>query len=254
MTSDEHPPTAFIQDARHEYVTLSCAYNDCGKEITLSRVDDLDGAGAEYLAQCPECGQKLRITNDTLNSLPKQLLYEAQDLLDQKRAILAVTAICQAYEVYFSWFLRKRLVYDRFAKKVPLKASDLHELNRDVEALHKAIGNWSFAKLRRAFLEVAQRNAVYGRQEYFYAIKQGYEPEEEVELIVGENARLKKFKSLNVNEDRNRCVHHTAKRLKSEQVSAHLQEAERLLLGDRELFRDWDLTEMLNRQISSEEG
>jgi|OM-RGC.v1.035757118 hypothetical protein len=54
-------PTAFIEQARHEYVVLTCAYEDCGEQITLSRADELDGAGVEYFAQCPQCGQKLRL-------------------------------------------------------------------------------------------------------------------------------------------------------------------------------------------------
>ena len=247
MTSDAHLPTAFIQDARHEYVKLSCAYEDCGKEITLSRVDDLEGTGAEYFAQCPECSQRMRITNDSLNSLPQQLLYDAQDLLDQKRAILAVTAICQAYEVYFSWFLRKRLVYDRFATKVPLSSSELDELNEDLADLHKAIGKWAFDKLRRAFLAVSQVDEASSRQTYFQAIKQGFEPQKEIKLIAGDHPRLDNFKSLNVNQLRNKCVHHKAVRPKAAEVSGHLEEARRLLLGDIELFGNWDLTVMLNR-------
>lgn len=250
MTSDAHLPTAFIQDARHEYVKLSCAYEDCGKEITLSRVDDLEGTGAEYFAQCPECSQRMRVANDSLNSLPQQLLYDAQDLLDQKRAILAITAICQAYEVYFSWFLRKRLVYDRFAEKVPLGPSDLDELNQMLLGLHEATGMWAFDKLRSCFFEITQLEGTTAKCEYCRNLISDHKPQMPKKTAVAADARLKDFYEVEVHTLRNKSVHHKAYRPSRGEVDAALLKAKQLILGDEELIKNWDLTMMLNKTIT----
>jgi hypothetical protein len=239
MSSYTQLPTAVIEEARHEYVILSCAHGNCGKQITLSRVDDLEGSRSEYFAQCPECGKKLRITGDTVNSLPQQLLYEAQDLLKQKRVILAVTAICQAYEVYFSWFLEKHLVYDHFGKKTPLSSRDLDELNQIIRDFHKAVGKWSFEKFRRAFLLVAPIQDEQQRHALLYAIIQGFEPQKDVKRGDGTDPRLEEFKALHINQLRNDCVHHKAVRPTSKDVNSELEKARRLILGDTELSLNW---------------
>ena len=250
MTIDARPPTAMIQEARYEYVVARCPHEDCGEGITLSRVDDLEGVIAEYFAKCPVCCRRIRITGDSLNSLPQQLLYEAQELIDQKRAILAVMAICQAYEVYFAWFMKKRLVYDLFSKEISLGQVSLPELNQMLLDLHEATGKWAFDKLRSCFFEITQLEGTTAKCEYRSNLISDHKPQMPKKSAVAADARLNDFYEVEVHTLRNKSVHHKAYRPSRGEVDAALLKAKQLLLGDEELIKNWDLTMMLDKTIT----
>lgn len=238
--------TAKIEEARYEYVILTCPHEDCGQRITLGRIDDLRGSLSEYFSQCPICSRCFRITGDHINSLPQQILIEAQELIGEKRLILAIMAICQAYEVYFAWCLRKRLVYDDFVAGTALQQRDLDRMNCLLDALQSAIRKWPFEKLRNAFVA---SYALVGSQEriaFRGKLFRGVTPSKAA-IDDARPERIKQFQRLGIHELRNRCVHHRAYRPSSAEVITELDKARELILGDLDLFLHHDAEVLLNR-------
>ncbi|MEE8113574.1 MAG: hypothetical protein V3T23_04390, partial [Nitrososphaerales archaeon] len=77
------------------------------------------------------------------------LVYDCYDLMEEKHYSYCILNLAQAYEVFFSHYLRVELLYKPFSLK---DDPDLHQLNSVSNLLYKTIKNYTFAPLRSIFI------------------------------------------------------------------------------------------------------
>lgn len=144
-------PYARRRRTSYENFTAECPW--CGGENVFNRVSDLREVTpiAFRTVAClnPECGKQFNINGDTVNPAYQMLLLDCHELLDLKHYMNCVLSVAQAYEVFFSLFLRVELLYRPFGKDTD---QDIDHLNQLLQVLADRIKTHAFAKMRALFL------------------------------------------------------------------------------------------------------
>ncbi len=77
------------------------------------------------------------------------LVLDCHELLRQKHYMNCIITLAQAYEVFFSLFLRGELLYKPFAGDA---GKDINHLNRLAEQLSEKVKEHAFARMLALFL------------------------------------------------------------------------------------------------------
>lgn len=145
-------PGATNKHASYENFSATCP--TCGVESVFNRASDLNTfepiSGRDVVCLNPPCGQPFRILGDRVNARHEMLLFDASDLLVQKRYMHAVLTACTAYEAMFSLFLRVELLYKPFGNA---DEPDIETLNRLLLLLDERIKPFTFPVMRKLFLK-----------------------------------------------------------------------------------------------------
>jgi len=75
----------------------------------------------------PLCGKSFNINSDLVNSAHEMLVLDCHELLRQKHYMNCIMTLAQAYEVFFSLFLRVDLLYKPLAAD---PEEDIEHFNR----------------------------------------------------------------------------------------------------------------------------
>jgi len=141
----------WIARASYENVAAECPW--CHRECTFNRVSDLGTVepvtGRDVQCLHPDCGRPFRIIGDTANNAHETLIYDAYVLLDRKQYMNCVLSLAQAYEMFFSLYLRVKLVYRSYA-------ADSEQLSDSLNGTHQALLDktqaFAFGDMRKLFL------------------------------------------------------------------------------------------------------
>jgi len=162
------------------------------------------------------------------------LIYDCYELLERKHYMNCILSLAQAYEVFFSLFLRVALLYRPFAADPD---QDLADLNRLSEELGENIKEYTFGRLRALFLQqITTRHspANLGEAAAIIAAFPAHPGEPKNSAIEAlSDAKLvpllKALKATTVHTLRNRVVHKHAYRPTRDQVEATLEETRSIL-------------------------
>mgnify|MGYP003656689580 CR=1 FL=1 len=121
----------------------------CEKRNYLNRADDLETFRpiAHMVVSCQheECGKEFHINADLVNSKHEYLIFDCSELMKHKQYMYCILNLCQACETYFSLYIRAKLVYDSFQKKI---FDSLEQLNRTLDDLQDNLSGLSYLRLR----------------------------------------------------------------------------------------------------------
>ena len=145
-----------------------------------------------------------------------------------------ILTLAQAYEVFFSLFLRVELLYKPLARDI---GKDINHLNRLAEQFSEKVKGHTFAPMRALFLQqfiAGPRPANLAEAEAAIAgLEDNPSEPKDTELESLSDRQLvdflKSLKSTTINTLRNRVVHKQAYRPTREEAEAALEEARSLL-------------------------
>ena len=236
MSVSPEPPIAVNRRLSYENVVVECPW--CGRSNIFNRASDLRTHEPikSRIVSCliDDCRKPFRITADSVNSAYEMLIDDCYELLERKHYMNCILCLTQAYEVFFSLFLRVELLYKPFAAS---SAKDLAGLNLLHEKLQEKVASLTFNSLRAHFLNyVINRRFpknLADSQRQIEALAVPPDPEElDISYVDDVNlARvLKALKITTINKLRNAVVHKTARRPTFDEVEAALQETQFILL------------------------
>ena len=233
-------PVARAKQASYENIIVECPW--CGKENIFNRASDLHTfepiAGLDVSCQNVECGKPFRIVGDSVNNPHEMLILDCYELLERKHYMNSILTLTQAYEVFFSLFLRVELLYKPFAHdKRRDERKDINHFNRLAEMLSKKVERCTFIPMRKLFLQqiiAASRPANLAEAETLVAKLRvpSCEPTDtELERLGDEElvALLKRVKNTTIHKLRNAVVHKQAYRPTQEETEVALEEARSVL-------------------------
>jgi hypothetical protein len=239
-------PVAKTKETSYENFVAECP--SCREEIIFNRASDLRSfepiAGRNVSCLRAECGKPFRIVGDSINCAHEMLVFGCYELMERKHYMNCILSLAQAYEVFFSLFLRVELLYKPFAAD----SDDDDALNRLAEALREKIERHTFAPMRALVL----RHIVFGQSPNDLAAaaqlvaalpeKPGDPKDADIEGLADRNLvpLLKALKATSIHSLRNRVVHKESYRPTREVVEAALEETRSILspLTSRLQLRD----------------
>jgi len=229
-------PYAKIRRTSYENFVAQCPW--CEQESIFNRATDLKDLSpiAFRTVSClnPACAKPFNINGDSLNSAHEMLVFDCYELLQLKHYMNCILTLAQAYEVFFSLFLRVELLYKPFAHDM---GKDINHLSRLTEQFSENVKERTFAPMRALFLRqfidgprpanLAEAEAAIAGLEDHPSNPKDAELEAlgDRQLVV----LLKAVKRTAINILRNRVVHKQAYRPTREEAEAALQEARSLL-------------------------
>lgn len=223
---------------------------DCDHRNIFNRRDDLKTTEPiiSKKVQCFNivCNTEFYINGDMLAEKYKYFIFEAQELMLEKKYMHTVTMLCTACEAFFYHAIKVKLVYEPFKDKI---ITDIDDMNMLFKQLDKNIKSHTFEKLRIIFTYLFFKNVRLDNIEAITkTIKKLKKPDFNKELkniYKDENIKndpkkkqlLKSLRKLDVNSLRNAVVHKLAYRPNSEQAELTFDEVIKILTSI-ELFFD----------------
>ena len=225
-----------IKSSGYENIVVDCPL--CNHEFVLNRATDLDTfepiSGTDVF--CQKCGKGFWINGDSVNERHEAMIFDCHDLLKTKRYMNCILNVCQAYEMFFSLYLRVNILYIPFGKNIGQKRNSLDQFNQLYMQLSDETEKFGFAKMRDVFLRLAvQRDRPSGLDEaqgYIGALSKYSRPKDrEIEFLPdkGIAALLIHIKQTRINELRNDVVHKRAYRPKRVEAEDAVAEARAVL-------------------------
>lgn len=240
-------PVVKIKQASYENIVVECPW--CSRENIFNRASDLRTfrriTGLNVSCQNVNCGKSFRMVSDSVNNPHEMLIFYCHELLERKHYMNCILTLAQAYEMFFSLFLRVELLYKPYARDIK---KDIDHLNRLTEQFSEKVKSHAFARMRALFLRqiiAGPRPANLAEAEEAIAGLEDCpsDPKDaELEVLGDEQlvALLKALKSTNINTLRNQVVHKQAYRPTREEAEAALEEARQLLFPLTYRLGLWD--------------
>jgi hypothetical protein len=144
-------------DIAAEYERLTVPCHVCGHSNIINRAADLGytgfAIGRETSCENPECTSTVRVTLETANPDYEQMMWEAYGLRAEKRYMLAVAVLAQAFEMFFALAVRVMLVHH----VANFSNSTDDEVRRLDETLFEATKKYTYGRMRNLFTSLALR-------------------------------------------------------------------------------------------------
>jgi len=229
-------PYAEKKRTSYENFVAQCPW--CGEESIFNRVTDLKDLSpiAFRTVSClsPSCRKPFNINGDSINSAHEMLIFDCYELLQLKHYMNCILTLTQAYELFFSLFLRVELLYRPFAAD-PDK--DINRLNSLAEQLAEKVKNHAFGPMRALFLRqlvsgVTPKTLAEAEVAIATLDDRPKDPSDnEVESLPdnGLTALLKALKATTINRLRNQVVHKRAYRPTREEAELALEETRSII-------------------------
>ena len=225
-----------IKSSGYENIVVECPL--CNHEEILNRATDLctfepiSGTNVS----CQECRKEFWINSDSVNERHEAIIFDCHDLLRAKRYMNCILNVCQAYEMFFSLYLRVNLLYIPFGKDVRQKKNAIDQLNELHKALSRETQKFGFARMREVTLRLAvEPNRPSGLDEsggYINALSKYSLPKNsEIESLPDNRITelLMRIKQTRINELRNDVVHKRAYRPRRVEAEDAVMEARAIL-------------------------
>jgi hypothetical protein len=221
----------------YENFTARCPW--CGFKNIFNRASDLQDlepiAHKQVTCLNPDCGQQFAISGDLINPAFEMLIHDCYELLSTKRYAYCILNSAQAFEVFFSLYLRVQLLYRPFALD---SARDIEQLNYLAQLLYEKVKRHGFARMRDLFfdqvLQQQQPSSLLEAEARINALPEnpGEPPDVSLQSVTDQklSAVLLRLKRCKVNELRNQVAHKRAYRPRLDEVDQALQETREILL------------------------
>ena len=226
-----------IKVSGYENIVVDCPI--CDDEVKLNRASDLQTFKpiSGLSVSCRACKTDFWINGDSVNERHEALIFDCYDHLAAKRYMSCILNVCQAYEMFFSLYLRVNLLYRPYATDYRKGCASTDKLNALVRELARETGDLSFARMRNIYLRLMVRSEQPSSlDEVKVHIKDLRECQcpKDKELTVGRDKRISKLllrvKRSKINGLRNDVVHKDGYRPKRSEAEHALSEARSVLL------------------------
>ena len=230
-------PTASPKEAGYENIIVDCPLCDC--ELVFNRASDLRTfepiSGTNV--SCLECKGIFWLNGDIANERHECLIYDCHELLNRKRYMNCILNVCQAYEMFFSLYLRVELIYKPFYRSSDYETGSLKRLNNLYRRLEGVTEKYAFKNMRALFLEriidpISPRNLDEAKEIIDSLHNPKIPADHEIESI--SDAKLAKLfmmlKKTDINGLRNKVVHKSGYRPTREEAEQAFEEAQSILL------------------------
>ena len=228
-------PVAETTRTSYENFVVQCPC--CKRECIFNRVSDLSTtesiAGLDTRCLNKECLQQIRIVGDSVNERHEMLIFDCCELLEHKQYMYCVLNLVQAYEMFFSLFLRVELLYKPFA----VEWGQLDRLNELSEKLSKKIDKFTFHHMRKLFLwrvtapdspkNLDDSNEIIEDISNHFGHAEGFR----IDALSDEVLRslLRDLERVDIHKTRNKVVHKQGYRPTRDEVENALKETRRIL-------------------------
>lgn len=228
-----------ITNPTYENFIAICPY--CNFKNIFNRVTDLkdtnpiDFRTVKCLSE--KCEKSFNINGDLVSPAHQMLIFDCYDLLKEKKYSYCILNLAQAFEVFFSLYLRIKLIYKPFA--IQREETRLNELNEILNSLYDAIKNYPYLKIRNIFINAVlsnQSNNSLEESKTFIENITNLTTEPKNDLIGNVSDKLLKpllikLKNYKIHELRNKVVHKDAYRPTLEEVEKAINETREIVLG-----------------------
>ena len=228
--------SAHIKASGYENVIVDCPL--CNHELVFNRATDLgilepiSGTNVS----CQRCKRGFWMNGDSVNERHEALIFDCHDLLRAKRYMNCILNVCQAYEMFFSLFLRVNILHIPFGEEFGQERNKLDQFDQLYTELSDETERFGFVKMREVFLRLAiQRDRPSGLDEardYISALSRYSLPKDaELELLADNRIAelLIRIKRTSINELRNAVVHKRAYRPRRVEAEDAIAEARAVL-------------------------
>jgi len=99
-----------------------------------------------------DCNKEFNINGDHINSVYEMLVFDCYKLKQEKRYAYCILNLAQAYETFFSQYLRVELLFKPFARD---GEDNLDRLNELAQQLYDYTEKYAFTQMRDIFLNRA---------------------------------------------------------------------------------------------------
>ena len=229
-------PYATEKETSYENFIAKCPL--CGYRNIFNRVTDLEDCSPIDFrtVSCfnDTCKQPFNINGDSASSAYRTLLLDCYQLLKLKQYMNCILTVTQAYEVFFSLFLRVELLYKPFAQIEDLTTEDFNTLSGKLE---KKVKSYAFHAMRNLFIQqLIDSKKPRNLKEIKDAIgklegKLSKPNTSSIEAIKDKQlaVKVKALLAVSVGNLRNRVVHKQAYRPSKEEAENAIKEARSLL-------------------------
>ena len=232
---------AIRKHTSYENFEAECPY--CGYWNIFNRASDLkDFVPIDFRrVYClnGNCTKEFNINGDHVNAVYEMLVYDCHKLKQDKRYAYCILNLAQAYETFFSQYLRVELLFKPFARD---GEDNLYQLNELAQQLYDYTKKYAFAQIRDIFLNRAVLcQKVNSLEDATLIIKQ-LKPQKKrplpnapSDIIIAElsdkhlSTLLRAVKHSKIAELRNQVVHKYAYRPKLEEVEDAIEETRKTL-------------------------
>lgn len=235
------PEIPYATEKRSTYENFIARCPRCGFENIFNRASDL-----KYfrpidfkIVTClsTDCRQPFAINGDSIGPAFEMLVFDCYELLERKHYAYCVLILAQAFEVFFSQYLRVELLYRPFALE---EDPDIKRLNHLAGRLYKKVERLSYCGMRNLFFRhvlkrthpksLREAEAVVDARDFGLGLSRP--PDEDELQNVGNqelSAVLTELLSCEVHKLRNRVAHKMAYRPPLGKVNAALEQTRRIL-------------------------
>lgn len=257
MRSGEIMDIARIKSSTYENVTVDCPL--CEEEVTLNRASDLNTLMpiSGRRTSCPRCEGEFWLNGDTAAEKHEAIIFDCHDLLKNKKYMSCIVNVCQAYEMFFSLYLRVNLVYVPFGSARGDCYASSDRLNELLQELSRVTAARTFVQMRGIFLSLAinpNRPSDLDESEALINALRDYRCPKDAELESWPKMQISRFlmrvKRTRINELRNKVVHKHGYRPKRDEAERALKEARSVLFP---LTNWFDLHDNINWYLKSQQ-
>jgi hypothetical protein len=236
MTDLQHP-YATDKHATYENFEASCPI--CGDWNIFNRATDF----ADFRPIClktvkclnASCGHHFNINGDIASPAYQEFIMQTYAFKGEKRYMLCIVALAQAFELFFGHFLHKTLVDEPIRKDPESKTAKNY--NALSEALYERVEKLAYRKLRNVFLNIAIQGmspmTMGEAMEIIQRIPDMYcDPSDNIiDTCFSTSSLLHGIKASNIASLRNRIVHKEGFRPCLDDVENALSETHMLIFG-----------------------
>jgi hypothetical protein len=224
---------AHIAKADYETITVDCDH--CHDTNLFSRISDIGEVGpySGRYVNCLACREPFWITMDTASPAYEQFIHDADQHFGNKRYMLAVASLTQAWEIFLSTFADSTLLFRPFFAQDPVER-DVSVLNRVQLQLHHAVRRFSFYDLRNLLFNIVSSGLAPSGLDQTEALIPRIEEErwdqepraDALNAVAGHELRdlLIALRNVTVGTLRNRVVHQHAYRPTRQEVNVCLEQ------------------------------
>lgn len=137
--------------ATYENVHAKCPH--CAQENIFNRASDLQTfdavSGQDVCCLNSICRRQFHILGDLINPAFEMFVFDCAWPYEQKRYSYCIVSLAQAWEIFFSNYLRVEFIYKKYAAD-----GDLERMNRGLHELYEITKRWTFEPLRNIFIRL----------------------------------------------------------------------------------------------------
>ena len=234
------------KDMKSTYENIIVCCPSCGRENIFNRASDLKDIGPiDYReVSCPfaDCAKPFYLSGDFINPAYEMLICDCYELLERKHYSYCILHLAQAFEAFFSQYLRVELLYKAFASDSKEYELDIEKFKDLMKLLYERIENFAFRPMQKLFfhqvleplhpLSLRQAEGVINTLPS--KSKLDLPSDDEIrKATISSDKRvpelLVRLKSCNVSELRNQVVHKNAYRPTLDEVNDGLKETREIL-------------------------